>query len=179
MATIACLGWGSLTWDLRELPIQRYWFNDGPLVPVEFARQSQDGRMTLVVLNGARPVRSLWALMDAQSEEDAREHLRIREGIPKKNVGEHVGRWPGGTTAGIVGLEEWARSRHLDAVVWTALPPQLKTAKGCVPTEDEVMGYVRGLTGARRSHAEQYVRRTPRQIDTVFRRRMEAEFNWV
>ena len=86
---------------------------------------------------------------------------------------------PGGTTAGIVGLEEWARSRHLDAVVWTALPPQLKTAKGCVPTEDEVMGYVRGLTGARRSHAEQYVRRTPRQIDTVFRRRMEAEFNLV
>lgn len=179
MTTIACLGWGSLTWEPRGLPVQRYWFEDGPLVPVEFARQSRDGRMTLVILDGARPVRSLWALMDAQSEEDAREHLREREGIPARNAGKHVGIWPGRTTSGIAGLEEWARSRRLDAVVWTALPPKLETATGISPSEDEVLDYVRRLTGARRSVAEQYVRRTPRQIDTAFRRRMEAEFNWV
>ena len=179
VATIACLGWGSLTWDPRGLPIQRCWFDDGPLVPVEFARQSRDGRMTLVIVDGARPVRSLWALMHAQSEEDAREHLRQREGIPVRNGGKHVGSWPGGTTAGIAGLEDWARSKRLDAVVWTALPPQLKAAKGNVPTEGEVTDYVRGLTGAKRRVAEQYVRRTPRQIDTAFRQRVEAEFNWV
>ena len=44
--------------------------------------------------------------------------------------------------------------------------------------EVEVMNYVRGLTGAKRRITEQYVRRTPRQIDTAFRRLMEAEFNW-
>ena len=66
-----------------------------------------------------------------------------------------------------------------EAGVWTALPPKLETATGIAPSEDEVMDYIRGLTGARRTVAEQYVRRTPRQINTAFRRRMEAEFNWV
>ena len=178
MSAIACLGWGSLTWDPRGLPIQRYWFEDGPLVPVEFARQSRDGRLTLVILDGARLIRSFWALMDAQCEVDAREHLREREGILKRNAEEHVGSWPSGTTSEIAGLEDWARSKNLDAVVWTALPPQLDTAKGVVPMEVEVMNYVRGLTGAKRRVTEQYVRRTPRQIDTAFRRLMEAEFNW-
>ena len=62
MATIACLGWGSLTWDLRELPIQRYWFNDGPLVPVEFARQCSapgflDSGLTVFASTLPRPAR--------------------------------------------------------------------------------------------------------------------------
>ena len=179
MATVACLGWGSLTWNPRELPIRRYWFEDGPLIPLEFTRQSQDGRITLVILDGAPLVRSLWAIMDAQTENDAREHLREREGIYKKNATKHIGSWPSGTTARIDGLVDWARARQLDAVVWTALPPKLATAKGHLPTEIEVIDYLRGLTGSTRTVAEQYVRRTPRQIDTAFRRRMEAEFNWT
>ena len=179
VATVACLGWGSLTWDPRELPICRYWFDDGPLIPLEFARQSQDGRITLVILDGARLVRSLWAIMDARTEYDAREHLRKREGIFKKNATKHVGSWPSGTTAPIDGLEDWAQARQLDAVVWTALPPHLETAKGYPPAELEVIDYIRGLTGSKRIVAEQYVRRAPRQIDTAFRRRMDAEFNWT
>ena len=173
MVNIGCLGWGSLIWDPRELPIRRYWFDDGPLVPVEFARQSQDGRMTLVVASGARRVRVLWALMDSENPNEAREQLGKREGI-KRNVDAHVGLWVQGTTESLPGIDQWARARDLDAVVWTALPAKFGGVEQ-MPNEDDVIEYLRGLRGVQRDNAERYVRRTPRQVDTEYRRRIEAD----
>ena len=175
---IACLGWGSLIWDPR-LPIRRHWFDDGPLVSVEFARCSQDGRITLVIVQNARPVRARWALMDAETQEDACKQLRKREGI---GTDKHLGRWfphePHETTDAILGIEEWARSKDLDGVIWTALPAKFDD-KEQTPKEDEVITYLRRLKGTQLDEAKRYIRRAPRQIDTDYRRRIEAEFGWL
>ena len=180
MARIACLGWGSLVWDPRELPIQREWFVDGPFVQVEFVRQSDNGRMTLVLEASAPPVRSLWAVMDHTDIAVAREALRKRERVSQKRAAEILG-WPKGESSPelIVDLPEWAASHGVEGVVWTALPPNFNGEEGCTPEVEQVLEYLGGLTGAARDAAECYIRCAPRQIDTPYRRRIEAELHWT
>jgi len=47
---IAVIAWGSLVWDPRDLDIEPEWREDGPLLPVEFARFSGRERLTLVLV---------------------------------------------------------------------------------------------------------------------------------
>jgi hypothetical protein len=173
---IACLGWGSLIWDPRGLPIQRKWFDDGPFVPVEFVRQSNDGRITLVIEEATRPSRSLWALMDATNLASACAALREREGCKA----QHVASWSRGQAgaAPIPGLDGWAQIHQIDAVVWTALPPKIGTEER-KPSEQEVVAYLGQLSGAVRDKAEQYIRRAPAQVDTPYRRAFETAFGWT
>lgn len=180
MALTACLGWGSLVWDPRELPIHSVWFTDGPFVAVDFLRQSQDGRMTLVLDGTATPVRSLWAQMDATDLAQAREDLRTREGVPKSTAEQSIGSWSRGrpSPANVVELDAWAQARGVEHVVWTALPAKFD-GEVRTPTADEVVDYLRGLIGPKRDNAEHYVRRAPRQVDTPLRRRIAAALNWT
>jgi hypothetical protein len=177
---IACLGWGSLIWDSGSLPIQREWFKDGPFAPVEFTRQSSDGRITLVVQPGASPVRLLWAHMLPTDVQTATEALRDRERIPRDNWTSKIGSWQQGQTAtdNIPELSKWAEGHCLDAVVWTALGPTFD-GRDTVPSVDQVIEYLRGLTGTTRDNAKRYIERAPRQIDTEYRRRIEAALGWV
>jgi len=176
--TIACLGWGSLIWDPRELPIQRQWFDDGPLIGIEFTRQSKDDRITLVIEDAAEPVRTLWAIMDAGDLELAREALQQREGMPSK---DRIGHWRAGDASppAIPRLSDWAEARCVDAVIWTALPAKFGRSEGRTPSVDEVLKHLQGLQGAKRDNAERYIRLAPRQIDTAYRRRIEAELGWT
>lgn len=180
MALIACLGWGSLIWDPRELQVQRQWFADGPFVQVEFVRKSNDGRMTLVLDSVATPVRSLWAVMDASDLASAKEVLRKRENIPKAHAAR-IGSWSIGEDlpALIVDLPRWAESCGVTSVIWTALPAKFNDKEGITPTPEQVVQYLAGLTGSVRDTAEQYVRFAPRQIDTRYRRRIEAALQWT
>jgi hypothetical protein len=177
---IACLGWGSLIWDPRNLPIQREWFKDGPLAPVEFTRKSRDGRITLVIDPAAAPVRLLWALMLPTELENAREALRDREGIPGTNWSSRIGSWQredGTPDDPILELPRWAETHSVDAVIWTALKPGF-CGQHTSPSVEQVIEYLQDLTGTARDHAERYIRCAPRQIDTAYRRRIEAALGW-
>ena len=180
MSRIACLGWGSLVWDPRELPIQRQWFQDGPLVPVEFLRQSKDGRITLVLHESAVPVRSLWAVMDCCDLSEAREALCKREGI-EKTCEKWIHVWQPGMDAPklIPDMPRWAESHGLHGVVWTALPPKFDGKNDVVPSCEQVIGHLSQLVGTKRDNAERYVRNASRQIDTLYRRQVEAKLGWT
>ena len=177
---IACLGWGSLIWDPRGLPLRGQWFEDGPFGRVEFARQSSDSRITLVLHEAAEFVRLLWAQMDATDLNAAREELRNREGITGKNWTHLIGSWQTGDPEAslISGLPTWTSAHGVDAAIWTSLSPRIGT-EDRMPTGDEVLAFLRSLRGSRRRNAERYVRCAPPQVDTNYRRRIEAELGWT
>ena len=180
---IACLGWGSLVWDPRELPVRREWFADGPLLPIEFARRSSNDRVTLVLLKKAPVVRSLWALMSISELQLAKEALADREGATGKDKTKDIGYWSrSGNSAGVGVKEiaEWAKRVGIGAVIWTALPATFGYDEYRPDLADEVIEHLRSpsLSYEKRQNAERYIRRAPRQIDTEVRRRIEREFGW-
>jgi len=183
---IVCVAWGSLVWDPRELPIQRHWFEDGPFGSVEFSRQSGDDRITLVLDKDALPVRLLWAKMTSPTLEKAMEALAKREGITAADWKSRIGSWRVGSCAPdtMPALPSWAQANGIDAAVWTALEPQFKKKPGDAkptkgrPTSAWVVDFLGGLTGPVRDNAERYFRRAPPQIDTEYRRLVEATLGW-
>jgi hypothetical protein len=150
------------------------------MVPVEFARQSLDGRITLVMVETARPVQSWWVLMDADDISTASAHLAKREGIHEKNMLRDVGGWSKGMPDPLLlpGLSEWAAAHNLLHVVWTALPAKFRGEKK-TPTAEAVVQYLRELDGDKRVEAEHYIRYAPRQICTEYREKIEVELQWT
>jgi hypothetical protein len=119
---IACLGWGSLIWDPKELPVSGTWQKGGPMVPVEFLRQSGIGRITLVLDEDGTLVPSLWACLQSDNIDSAIAALKKREEIGYRDVIKSIGRWVGNSPPPLIpGLADWAGKQCVDAVVWTAL----------------------------------------------------------
>jgi hypothetical protein len=177
---IACLGWGSLVWRPENLHVRSTWFMDGPLLPVEFARQSSDNRITLVLVPGLPVVRSLWAIMSLDDLEAAKKDLAAREGIRDENIRYSIGVWDTKTSPQNeieTEINRWAGTMGLDAVVWTSLKPRFANQER-TPSADEVVDYLRKLSHEEQANATEYIRKAPRQIDTDYRHRIEQEFGW-
>ena len=126
-------------------------------------------------------VRSLWTLLSTETPDEAREALHKRERVPERDREKSIAMWKDSDSHESLMPEIgiWARDHGLSAVVWPALPPRFNEDTGRIPTVDEAVSYLRGLTGERRQNAERYVRMAPRQIDTPYRQRFAAELGWV
>jgi len=177
---IACLGWGSLVWDPRDLPVRRPWFVDGPLLPIEFARGSDDKRITLVITPKTALVRSLWALCSIDDLNQARILLAERESPKAKDIKQVTGAWNGEKTSepNCARIADWARQRGIEAVLWTNLRPKVGKVER-IPSLQEVLQHLKMLPYEQQRHAERYIRMAPRQIDTEYRRAIEREFGWT
>jgi len=180
-STIACLGWGSLIWDPQELPCRGGWSDDGPLLPIEFARESGGDRITLVICEVSVRVRALWTLLDALDIQTARQKLAAREGI-KGRIDLDIGFWEraSGKAHGLQSetIATWAARQDLDGVVWTNLPCGFRNSREVMPSADAVVAHLRALDATKRPKAEEYVRRAPMQIATPYRRSIEKELGW-
>jgi hypothetical protein len=184
---IACIGWGSLVWDPRELPCRGGWHDDGPLLPVEFARESgakkgrRGDKITLVICPASARVPTLWILLDVPDLTAARKRLAEREGIPK-NWETDIGfaDCASGQMHGLEGdtITSWASAIGLTGVVWTNLPCKFNSQR-VMPSEAEVITFLQALDDTDHATAEHYIRNAPPQIDTHYRRAIERELGWL
>lgn len=180
---IVVLAWGSLIWQ----PENRYgrlavrsgskWSSDGPVLPVEFARISSDGRLTLVLVTGyATESPVLWRPSAAVNLDAAIDNLARREtGAPRSAIHATT---PTGETHGDPHpstrdrVATWLSEIGANAAIWTGLPPGERWAELGYPgfAVDHAVEYVRSLTGSKRERSLEYVRNAPTQIDTPVRR---------
>jgi len=174
---IACLGWGSLVWDPRSLPLNSGWYADGPGVHVDYYRQSNDQRLTLVLHPSAELSRSLWSLVAAKDLLQAAQSLADRECMPSTRA---IGSWSIGDSSPptIPNLDAWAQTKNLTHVIWTDLPVKFN-GQQVPPTREEALAYLRTLPPEVSIRAEEYVRRTPAQVQTALRRTFEREMHWT
>lgn len=171
---IVCIGWGSLVWDPGVLRCVGDWQTDGPTLPLEFARVSRDGRLTLVLTPGAAPVPTLWCELNYHTGEAAQAALAGREGTAIHAIGLWPGQPPKHAT-GYAEISQWGKDRGFDAVTWTALRPRFDGVDGAGPKDAAAAAsYLGTLSGDALVRASEYVRRAPDQVRTGFRAALEA-----
>jgi len=176
---IACIGWGSLVWNPGLLPIDSEWQRDGPRLPIEFVRQSKDGHITLALATGMPLVQSLWATLSAGGLDEAVQALKTRENTSSSRIGIWTPTSTKNTDAVRIHIGDWASSKGMAGVVWTALSPKFGGVEGRIPSEPDVISYLEGLTGDVRAKAEEYVRKTPVQVRTRYRESIELHLGWT
>jgi len=182
---IAVIGFGSLIWNLasggKALNLPSRWHKDGPLLRVEYSRVSSDHRLTLVIVRDAEPQQTLWAYSGYGTVEDARENLRVREG--RGVLTEEIGAWTAGSHQGgdedAQAVSRWARAKRLDGVVWTRLPPKDADGHSTRMLEARSRQYLSRLMGKDRTLAEEYIRKTPGQINTEVRKLARERLEWT
>ncbi len=176
---IVCIAWGSLLWKPAPLKLASGWHPGGPLLPLEFARVSDDSpEVALVLCEDARPMPTYWAYLATQDLDAARAMLGQREKVTAARP-DWIGSVPSaGGAQEDARIAAWLRRMRIDAAVWTALPAKFEGESGRVPTAEEVVQALVRLPAGERAEAEHYVRHTPAHIDTRYRRIIEACLGW-
>ena len=109
--------------------------------------------------------------------QEACHSLRKREAIPDERL-DGIGILKNlSTSPGY--LAKWAQAKGLDAVIWTALPPRYQHQEGLIPSFEEALEHLTGLTGREAEHAFNYIRQVPSQIETPYRAKLEQLINVI
>ncbi len=182
---IAILVWGSLFWDPRNLETTGEWFYDGPFLPIEFARISNAGRLTLVITPGYNSVPTLYTISSGKTLEQAIDNLRIREDSPSTdNIGHFdfnnniFSARPANRFMQVI-LIQWNELKGFDAVIWSDFSPRFKNVTEKPLSVENTISYLDALPEATRQLALKYIKMAPLQIATRMRRPIEEYFGII
>lgn len=189
MQTTAILAWGSLTWDPKNLKFLKNfgWQNDGPILPIEFARISNNGGLTLVITENGTPVTTYFTLVDFQTKvEDVIANLKMREGCNLRDIGYYISSKDDFFPENFkykTEIKNWAKGVNMKNVVWTNLPEkwEYKTENEEIISvnPDERIEYLKNLPEEKKKLAEEYIRKAPLQTLTKYRILIEKELGWT
>ena len=182
---IAILGWGSLIWLPKDLKFDTNsgWKENGPVLPIEFARISKDGRLTLVITPNGTDVPTLYAVSSFDSLDLAVLNLAVREGSGRKSIGYYDKTKDEFSPIEFPykdNIKNWIQTSDFDAVIWTNLPEKLNL-ENMTKTEKDPDGrinYLQNLKGSESALAEEYIRNTPKQIATKYRTQIIKTLGW-
>ncbi len=180
---IAVIAWGSLVWDPRTLQAAAEFAPNGPLLPIEFCRVSDNGRLTLVIDETFGAVCATHSAPSALEDLDAAiENLRARETMSHaRGVGfVEVASGKQSDVAmqrhpdAVATIAAWAQSSGYDAAIWTALASNFdEPDKGGEPfSVTAALSYLERLHGrdvASFDLALAYIRSAPPQVETPVR----------
>jgi len=181
--TIAILGWGSLIWRPEKLAIDmtKGWSTNGPVLPIEFARISSDGRLTLVIAEKGAEIQTLYAISCYKNLDEAILDLAVREGCGKNKIGylkkDNTG-FPENNLF-LTKVIDWLRSKDdIDAVIWTNLSKNFKDKLNLELTPGNAINYLRHLSQDAQAKAEEYIRKAPAVVNTPIRSAIEEALGW-
>jgi hypothetical protein len=177
---IAIIGWGSLIWCPGSLQIKSAWHLDGPILPIEFARISKDGRLTLVIHSGSAGQRTLWAPAVVEDMSAVLKNLQDREGTPPRFIhsGTADGQFSDGVTQEVRDvIAKWLEERQdIRGCVWTGLATNWKDKQKSDFSVQLAIQYLKDLPDPAR--AREYIQNTPEQIQTAVRAAAREHLHW-
>lgn len=182
---IAIIGWGSLIWQPKDLKFDNNigWKENGPVLPIEFARISKDGRLTLVITSRGTEVPTLYSVSSFDTIDLAVLNLAVREGSGRKSIGYFNKTKDEFSPIDFPfksNIRNWIQTTDFDAVIWTNLPEKwiLNEENKKEFDSNGRIKYLQSLKGNQSAVAEEYIRNTPKQIATTYRKQIIETLGW-
>jgi hypothetical protein len=183
MVKSVVLAWGSSVWDPRDLKIASEFAANGPLLPIEFCRVSEDGRLTLAIDETFGALCKAYSAPSAlESLDAARDDLCLSEGMSDARAIGFVE--PASNRQSDLAMQShpqvvatiaaWAESLGYDAAIWTALASNFNEwGKGGEPfSVSAALQYLETLEGedpTKFTQALAYIRKAPPEVETPVR----------
>jgi hypothetical protein len=183
MVKSVVLAWGSLVGDPGALQTAGKFTANGPLLPIEFCRVADDGRLTLAIDENLGALCKTYSAPSAlESLDAARDDLCIREGMadvraigfvePKSDRQSDFALENHPQVVATIGA--WAEATGYDAAIWNALASNFNDwGKGGEPfSVSAALRYLETLEkddGAKFAQALAYIRKAPPEVETPVR----------